>query len=151
MTQEDSLLARQLDEYRLISPLGHGGMARVYLAVDDRLKRYVAIKTIDKPLHADPDYIKRFEYEAQTIAQLEHPHIVRVYRYGEADGTLYLAMQYIKGASLDSILASYREDGEFMETEDAVRIVRELCLALDYAHSQGVIHRAASFHGHRPL
>ena len=141
MTQDDSLLARQLDEYRLIASLGRGGMARVYLGLDDRLKRYVAIKTIDKPLRADPDYIKRFEYEAQTIAQLEHPHIVRVYRYGEADGTLYLAMQYIKGASLDSILASYHEDGTFMEPEDAVRIIRELCLALDYAHSQGVIHR----------
>ena len=139
--QNDSLLTQQLDEYRLIAPLGHGGMARVYLGLDNRLKRYAAIKTIDKPLRAEEDYIKRFEYEAQAIARLEHPHIVRVYRYGESAGTLYLAMQYIKGASLDSVLASYEQEGTFMEPEDILRIIRQLCLALDYAHSKGVIHR----------
>ena len=94
-------------------------MARVYLGLDVRLKRYVAIKVIDAPFRADSDYVTRFEREAQAIAQLEHPHIVRLYRYGEAEGQLYMAMQYIEGADLGSVLASYREDGEFIEATEA--------------------------------
>jgi serine/threonine-protein kinase len=139
--REDDLLGRQLDEYRLDALLGRGGMARVYRGLDVRLKRYVAIKVIDAPFRADSDYVMRFEREAQAIAQLEHPHIVRVYRFGEAEDQLYIAMQYVEGADLGSVLASYREDGEFIEPQDAARIVREVCLALDYAHRQGIIHR----------
>ena len=138
---KDSLLGQQLDEYRLEALLGQGGMARVYRGLDVRLKRYVAVKVIDTPFRANPDYVSRFEREAQAIAQLDHPHIVRLYRYGEANGLLYMAMQYIKGASLAYVLASYRADKEFIAPEDARRIIREVCLALDYAHSQGVIHR----------
>jgi len=136
-----SLLGRQLDEYRLDVLLGQGGMARVYRGLDVHLKRYVAIKVIDASFRTDLDYIKRFELEAQAIAKLEHPHIVRLYRYGESDGLLYMAMQYIEGNNLSSILARYRERQAFIEPKDARRIVREICLALDYAHSQGVIHR----------
>ena len=138
---EDSLIGKQMDEYRLEAVLGHGGMARVYRGIDVRLKRYVAIKVIDAPYQTDPDYALRFEREAQAIAQLDHPHIVRLYRYGEAGGLLYMAMQYIKGANLGDVLASYRADKEFIEPADAQRIIREVCLALDYAHGQGVIHR----------
>ena len=137
----DSLLGRQLDEYRLEALLGQGGMARVYHGLDMRLKRHVAIKVIDTPFRADSDYTMRFEREAQAIAQLEHPHIVRLYRYGEVDGVLYMAIQYIEGADLGFVLASYRADGDFIDPHDARRIIREVCLALDYAHSRGVIHR----------
>jgi len=137
----DSLIGRRLDEYRLDQLLGHGGMARVYRALDVRLKRWVAIKVIDKPFRADRNYTGRFEQEAQAIAQLEHPHIVRLYRYGEARGLLYMVLQYIEGLSLDQILAAYREDGEYIEPEEASRIIREMSSALDYAHSKGVIHR----------
>ncbi len=137
----DSLLGQQLDEYRLDALLGQGGMARVYRGLDVRLKRYAAVKVIDAPFRADPDYLMRFEREAQAIAQLEHPHIVRLYRYGEANGLLYMAMQYVQGANLGYVLASYRADKEFIAPEDARRIVREIGLALDYAHSKGVIHR----------
>jgi serine/threonine protein kinase len=136
-----SLLGRKLDEYRLEALLGKGGMAGVYRGLDVRLKRYVAIKVIDSPLRSDSEYVVRFEHEARAFAQLEHPHIVRLYRYGEADGLLYMAMQYIDGADLGTVLANYREDQEFIEPEEASRIIREICLALDYVHSQGVIHR----------
>ncbi len=138
---EDNLIGKQLDEYRLEALLGQGGMARVYRGVDIRLKRYVAIKVIDAPYQTDPDYAFRFEREAQAIAQLDHSHIVRLYRYGEAAGLLYMAMQYIDGANLGEVLATYRADQEFIEPADAQRIIREVCLALDYAHGQGVIHR----------
>lgn len=140
-TDTDSLLGRQLDEYRLEALLGHGGMARVYRALDVRLKRYAAIKVIDTPLRADPEFIKRFEREAQAIAQLDHPHIVSLYRYGEAGGLLYMAMRYVEGVDLHTLLAGYRGAGEFIPPDDAARIVREVSQALDYAHQNGVIHR----------
>ena len=138
---KDSLIGRRLDEYRLDNLLGHGGMARVYRGLDVRLKRWVAIKVIDTPFRADQDYTRRFEREAQAIAQLEHPNIVRVYRYGEAEDLLYMVLQYIEGLSLDQLLASYRADGIFIEPEEASRITREIGSALDYAHNRGVIHR----------
>ncbi|GIK40833.1 MAG: hypothetical protein BroJett011_46660 [Chloroflexota bacterium] len=141
LSTADPLIGQYLDEYQLISLLGRGGMAAVYRGLDVRLKRYAAIKVIDAPLRADPDFTLRFEREAQAIAQLEHPHIVRLYRYGESNSLLYMAMQYIEGADLGAVLANYRADGAFIEPEEAGRIVREVGLALDYAHSKGIIHR----------
>lgn len=137
----DDLIGKQLDEYRLEALLGQGGMARVYRAVDVRLKRRSAVKVIDTRFREDADYTVRFDREAQAIALLEHPHIVRLYRYGEAHGVLYMAMQYIDGADLGFVLKSYCRDGKFIEPKEASRITREICQALDYAHSQGVIHR----------
>ncbi len=140
-SKDDSMLTQVLDEYRLEKLLGHGGMARVYRGVDIRLKRYVAIKVIDTPFRANSDYVMRFQREARAIAKLEHPHIVSLYRYGQADDLLYMAMQYVEGADLYSLLSDYREAGEFVAPEDAVRIIREICEALDYMHREGVIHR----------
>ncbi|MEW5956730.1 MAG: serine/threonine-protein kinase, partial [Chloroflexota bacterium] len=137
----DSLLYQKLDEYRLEALLGQGGMARVYRGFDERLQRKVAIKVIDAPFRGDADYISRFEREARAIAQLKHPHIVGVYRYGEAEGLLYLAMEYIEGANLAVVLAGYRRDQKLMPFSEIGRIIRPICLALDYAHDQGVIHR----------
>jgi serine/threonine-protein kinase len=105
---EDALLGKQLDEYRLEALLGKGGMASVYRAVDVRLKRRAAVKVIDVQGGDEPDYRVRFEREAQAIALLDHPHIIRLYRYGEAQGVLYMAMQYIEGADLEFVLHSYR-------------------------------------------
>lgn len=142
----DKLIGRQLDEYRIDTLLGLGNMARIYRATDIRLKRQVAIKIILSGFEHDADYVMRFEREAQAIARLDHPHIVRLYRYGEVEGILYMAMQYIEGASLAHVLASYRQDGEFIEPEEASRIVREIGTALDYAHGEGVIHRDVKPH-----
>jgi serine/threonine-protein kinase len=141
VSSEDSLLNQKLDEYRIEALLGKGGMARVYRAVDDRLDRYVALKIIEKPFRADVDYVSRFEREARAIARLEHDHIVSLYRFGEAAGLLYIAMQFIDGLDLGKIMGLYRTDGEFMLFDDIRRITAEVCRALDYAHSQGVIHR----------
>lgn len=144
---QDYLIGIQLDEYRLESLLGRGGMARVYRGVDVNLNRYVAIKVIDIPHRADEEYVQRFRREAQAIAQLDHPNIVRLYRFGEAqagpygDSVLYMAMQFIEGADLQYVLDSYRNDGEYIESKEARRIIREVCEALDYAHAKGIIHR----------
>ncbi len=137
----DPLIGQQLDEYELISLLGRGGMARVYRGHDVRLKRDVAIKVIDAVYRADETYRARFEREAQAIAQLEHPHIVRLYRYGEVSGLFYMAMQYIPGQDLRSYLDDLQAREEWLPALEAARLVRELCGALDYAHSKGIIHR----------
>ena len=138
---DDDLIGKRLGEYQLEALLGRGGMARIYRAVDTGLKRHVVVKVIDPPFRNDPDYIMRFEREAQAIARLDHPNIVRLYRFSEQDGWLYMAMQYVAGADLEVVLSSYRADGEFIAPDDACRIIREICSALDYAHDKGVIHR----------
>jgi serine/threonine protein kinase len=139
--QADELLGQQLDEYELTELLGQGAMGRIYRGYDVRLKRNVAIKVIDATYRADADYRARFEREAQAIAQLEHPHIVSLYRYGEVSGLFYMAMQYIEGRTLKAALAEYREQGGTVPPAEASRIIREVCSALDYAHSKGIIHR----------
>jgi tRNA A-37 threonylcarbamoyl transferase component Bud32 len=137
----DELIGKQLDEYRLEDLLGQGGMARVYRAIDVRLERQVAIKVIDASFRTDSDYMMRFEREAKAVAQLEHPHIVSLYRYGEIEGLLYMAMQYIEGSTLNALLASYRQEGNLMPVAEVHRVTQQVCQALDYAHSKGVIHR----------
>lgn len=139
--QADELLGQQLDEYQLAELLGQGGMARIYRGYDVRLKRNVAIKIIDATYRADVEYRARFEREAQAIAQLEHPHIVSLYRYGEVSGLFYMAMQYVDGRDLKTMLAEYRARGETMPAADVSRIIHEICQALDYAHSKNIIHR----------
>ncbi len=139
--KNDSILNQQLDEYRLEALLGRGNMARVYRGLDTRLNRRVAIKVIDTPFRSDSEYARRLELEAQAIAQLEHPHTVAIYRFGQVRNVFYIAMQYIEGTDLGTVLESYRNDSRFFAPQEASRIIREICQALDYAHSRGVIHR----------
>ena len=138
---DETLLGMQLDEYRLEALLGSGGMARVYRARDTQLNRLAAIKVIDVPFRADADYEARFRREAQAIAQLDHPNIVRLYRYGEVSGVLYMAMQYVEGRDLETILEENLKQGTRLPSERIKRVVTDVCAALDYAHAKGVIHR----------
>src|SRR5215213_9730555 len=96
----NTLLGRQIDEYKIDKALGAGGMARVYRALDTKLRRYVALKVIAPNFRADSEYAERFEREAQSIARLDHPNIVHIYRFGESGGLYYMAMQYIEGADV---------------------------------------------------
>ncbi|MBN2472670.1 MAG: serine/threonine protein kinase [Anaerolineae bacterium] len=137
----DPFIGAQFDEYRLDALLGKGNMARIYLATDVRLGRKAAIKVIRHGHHNDAQYLTRFEREARAIAQLNHPHIVQLYRFGQTEDVLYMAMQYIEGASLAVVLNSYRADGQYIEAQEALRLAREIGSALDYAHLKGVIHR----------
>ncbi|MBN1284701.1 MAG: serine/threonine protein kinase [Anaerolineae bacterium] len=137
----DDLVGQMLDEYRLDELLGRGGMARVYRAHDTRLERPAAIKVIDAPFRTSPEYVKRFQREAQAIARLEHPNIVRIYRSGEAQGLLYMAMQFIEGTDLSRLLARYKAEGHFIALDAAAQIVRQVGAALDYAHQHEVVHR----------
>lgn len=137
----DPLVGTRIDEYRLDALLGSGGMARVYRAVDVNLDRTVAIKIIDTPYQADTNYARRFKREAQAIAQLEHPHIVRLYRYGLSGELFYMAMQFIRGVNLSELLQIYHANGATVTPAEAARVIREVGDALDYSHSMGVIHR----------
>ena len=137
----DSLLGKIFDEYRIEKPLGAGGMAKVYRALDVKLKRYVALKVIASNFRDNSEYTARFEREAQSIARLEHPNIVQIYRFGEANGMYYMAMQYIDGADLGWLIRDYKSAGEVMPMGDIVRVMQEIGAALDYAHSHDVIHR----------
>ena len=138
---QPSLIGKKLDEYLLEEKLGEGGMASVYRAVDVRLNRYVAVKVIRTAMRDDTEYSMRFKREAQAIAQLDHPNIITLYRFGETDGLLYMAMQYIDGADLAAVIESFQHDGDYIEFKEIVRVAHEIGAALDYAHAQGVIHR----------
>ncbi|MCU0498598.1 MAG: protein kinase [Anaerolineae bacterium] len=137
----DPLIGNLLDGYRVEKLLGEGGMARVYRAMDERLGRFVAIKVIEPTVQVDEQYRVRFEKEARAVAQLHHPNIVTIYRFGEVDGLYYMAMQFIDGADLSTILAQVRAKQELLAPQDALMILRQIANALDYAHAQGVIHR----------
>lgn len=138
----DPLIGRQLANYRLDRLLGRGGMARVYRGVDLQKARYVAIKVIDAFYRDERAAVERFEREAQTVSQLDgHPNVVRLYRYGEADGYLFIAMQYIDGMDLDMLLSGFRRDGQWMPFDDILSITKNITDALDFIHSRDVIHR----------
>ncbi len=137
----DPLIGARLGNYQIESSLGRGGMAHVYRAVDVTLRRLVALKVIEPDLRDLSSYSARFEREAQAIAALEHPNIVPVYYFGEADGLYYLAMKLIEGVELRDLIDLYRLDGQSLPTADLLRIFEAVGSALDYAHGVGVIHR----------
>src|ERR1700704_1183999 len=90
----------RLGPYEILSALGAGGMGEVYRARDTRLDRTVAIKILPEALAADPQFRDRFDREARTISQLDHPHICALYDVGEQNGTSFLVMQYLEGETL---------------------------------------------------
>ncbi|HLU10087.1 MAG TPA: protein kinase [Oceanobacillus sp.] len=125
----------EFSHYRVIEHIGRGGMADVWSARDKRLGRTVAIKTIARDLSTDIDPVKMFEREAQTIAALEHPHILPIYEFGEYSGQLFIVMRYVSGGSLEDVL----EKGP-LSLEEMMRIAKAVGQALDYAHTNKVIH-----------
>jgi serine/threonine-protein kinase len=124
-------------QYTIERPLGQGGMGTVFLARDESLDRQVAIKVIAPDVAASPELRQRFIQEARTVAKLRHPNIVAVYAAGEAEGLLYFAMEYVPGESLRDWMV--RESP--MLPQHGLPVLRDLALALDYAHSAGIVHR----------
>ncbi len=129
-------IGRQLGPYKLEEQLGRGGMATVYRAFQTTVKRYVAVKVMSPDIARDPGFVERFAREAELIASLQHPHILPVIDYGEADGTHYLVMRYIEGGSLDD-----RMRRQPLTLPESARLLDQISAALDYAHKRGVIHR----------
>jgi serine/threonine protein kinase len=141
MQAQDPLIGRDLDGYLIEELLGHGGMGRVYRALDTRLKRYAAIKILEAEPRDMPKYAQRFNREAQAIAKLKHPHIVSVYRFNEIDGIFYMAMEYIDGADLRWVLKDYAANVNFVDYKTIFSIIEQIGSALDFAHQHQVIHR----------
>ncbi len=126
----------RLGPYEILGPLGAGGMGEVYQARDTRLDRTVAIKIMPDALAADPHFRDRFEREARTISQLDHPNICALYDVGQERGTSYLVMQYLEGETLATRLVSGP-----LPLSDALRVAIEIAGALTRAHKAGVVHR----------
>jgi beta-lactam-binding protein with PASTA domain len=123
--------------YRVISRLGSGGMADVYLAADELLGRLLAVKLLHPHFAADHEFVERFKREASSAAGLSHPNIVGIFDRGEWQGTYYIAMEYVAGRSLKVIV---REQGA-LEPGAAIDIVVQILRAARFAHRRGVIHR----------
>ena len=128
---------KTIGRYEIEREIGRGGMAVVYKAFDPRLERAVAIKLIQSGAFGSNIFghiRERFEREAKALAKLRHPNIVRVHDYGEHEGSPYLVMDYLEGATL-------KEVKKPLKVETAVRLIRPIADALDYVHRQGLLHR----------
>ena len=125
--------------YRLERRLGAGGMSTVFLARDAVLERPVAVKLLAEHLAEDDSFVMRFRHEALAAARLQHPNIVQVYDSGldEATDRHYIVMEYVDGPSAADLMRQKR----MLDVGETVRIVRDACHGLDYAHRAGVVHR----------
>ena len=138
MAVTDTLINTLFDgRYRILRKLGSGGMANVYLAEDEELGRRVAIKILNERHASDDSFVERFRREATNAAGLSHPNIVSVYDRGEAEGTYYIAMEYLEGRSLkDRIVA----EGA-LSVSGAIEVTRQILRAIGFAHRRGIVHR----------
>src|ERR687887_1348867 len=132
----DRRIGTELGGYRIVEPLGRGGMSVVYRAEHVRLGRPAALKLL-APALGESDFSERFLRESQLAASLDHPSIVPVYDAGEQDGLLYIAMACVEGDDLRTLLA---EEGR-LDVRRALRIVSQIGSALDAAHARGLVHR----------
>ncbi len=126
--------------YRVIGPLGSGGMAQVFKGYDPVLDREVAIKVISRGEH-DAAFNERFRREARAIAALRHPNIVRVYDYGEHEDSHYMVMELVRGVDLGHGFSTLYAQGKLLDLPQVQAIVDQVAAGLDYAHARGIIHR----------
>lgn len=125
-----------IGEYEVTRVLGKGGMGIVYLARHRTLKRYVAIKMMLSGAHATSDQAQRFLTEARAVAHLQHPNIVQIFEVGEHDNMPYFTLELVDGPPLDQQLKN-----KTLSEQDAASLLQTLCMALQYAHDQGILHR----------
>jgi serine/threonine-protein kinase len=138
MATSDTLIDTVFDgRYRIVRRLGAGGMANVYMAEDEELDRPVAIKILNDRYANDELFVERFRREARSAAALSHPNIVSIYDRGEAEGTYYIAMEVIDGASLKELI---RQNGRLRPAQ-AIAYTRQILSALRFAHKNGIVHR----------
>src|SRR5256886_6373117 len=138
MAVSDTLINTLFDgRYRIVRKLGAGGMANVYLAEDQELGRRVAIKILNERHAADDSFIERFRREAKNAAGLSHPNIVSIYDRGEAEGTYYIAMEFLDGRTLKELLVSRGPT----PTKIALDYAQQILAALGFAHRNGIVHR----------
>jgi serine/threonine-protein kinase len=138
MAVSDTLINTLFDgRYRILRKLGTGGMANVYLAEDEVLGRRVAIKILNDRHAGDDQFVERFRREAKNAASLSHPNIVSIYDRGEAEGTYYIAMEYLDGRSLKELIVARGPAPIHL----AVEYARQILAAIRFAHRHGIVHR----------
>ncbi len=132
-----------LGQFRVLEQIGQGGMARVYKAYQTSLDRFVAIKVIAAEFDdaRDSDFLARFASEARLVARLTHPNIVPVHDFGEESGWAYIVMEYIAGGTLRDRLVQAEMRHQRLDLPRTVVLLRQAAIALDFAHSRGVVHR----------
>jgi serine/threonine protein kinase len=124
-------------EYEIIEELGRGGMAMVYRAKDRQLEREVAVKVLPFSLAFDTEFVERFQREARTAAQLEHPNIISIYRVGRSGRVIYFVMKFLRGGSLSTVLAARKK----LSPPEIRRLLSEAGSALGYAAQRSIVHR----------
>src|SRR5699024_8176442 len=122
------------ERYRIKKTIGGGGMANVYLARDIILNRDVAIKVLRLEFANDPEFIERFDREAQAATSLAHPNIVNIYDVGEENHILYMVMEYIDGFTLKEYIQQHGP----LDVQEAVDIMKQLTDAITHAHANGL-------------
>jgi serine/threonine protein kinase len=132
----EDLTGRQFGPYQIVAPLGEGGMAAVYKAYHPAVERYVALKVLPRHMSSSDEFVTRFKREARLLAQLQHPHILPVFDYGEADGYPYIVMPFIVSGTLADVLRNQR-----LSLSEVRRVITQIGDALSYAHGRGMIHR----------
>lgn len=133
----DELLGKKIENYKIVSVLGKGGMGIVYKAYDTKLERYVAIKMLSSQLFSKERFVERFKREAKNQAKLSHPNIVTVFGFIEYQGILGIVMEYIEGESLEKLIFKQGR----VHLYDAVYVMKQILAGIGYAHAKGFVHR----------
>ena len=129
-------MASRFPQLEIIELIGKGGMGAVYKARQKHLDRLVALKVLPPRVAEDPSFAGRFEHEAKALAKLNHPNIVTLYEFGQADGLFYFLMEFVDGVTLRQLLRTGR-----ITPQEALAIVPHICDALQFAHDRGIVHR----------
>src|SRR5512136_26496 len=136
-----SLEGQTLGKYRILEPLGRGGMAQVFKAYHPQLDRYVAVKVLRSDLVEEAEFLARFQREARAVAALRHPNIVQIFDFDVQNDLYYMVMELLEGDTLKAYMNSLRVHGERLPLGETVRIFTDVLAGLAYAHGEGIIHR----------
>src|SRR5882672_9118035 len=130
------MIGRTISHYRVLDPLGTGGMGVVYKAEDIRLGRLVALKFLQRELAAAPQALERFRREARAASSLNHPHICTIYEVDEENGEVFIVMELLEGRPLNQMIRPH-----LLPVNQILELAVQIADALDVAHSTGVVHR----------
>src|SRR3954453_3479188 len=130
------MIGRTIQHYHIVETLGRGGMGIVYKARDTHLDRFVAIKVLPPEKVADPERKRRFVQEAKAASALNHPNIVHIYDIAEAEGTQFIAMEYVSGKTLDQMIGR-----KGLRLNETLKYAVQVADALSKAHTAGIVHR----------
>jgi len=133
----DNYIGQTIDRYKVVARLGEGRLGTVLKAHDPTLQRDVAIKLIDLNTLGQPDAAEKLLQRARTAARLDHPNLIKVHDFGRLDGLLYVVMDYLPGGNLRQLLGDLRANNQWLPLAEAVGLIRQVSLALDYVSRQG--------------